>query len=194
MIRTIHHDIKRTIFLECASTSSFAQKLFILFFAYGLHALVIFRIGKAIRSSLLHWWSAPLYYPCICFYEMLRFASEKLYGIYIDPLAEIGDGFYIGHFGDIRIGSCIIGKDCSIHQMASIGIYPDDGSHLKTVLGDNVWIGGHANVHKGVTIGSGATIVVCSEVVSDVKPGLMVMGKPARTIKKSFSNASLMGF
>ena len=195
MFRVITDEIRRTIFLEGASDASCAQKIFVLCFAYGLHALIVYRLGDAIRKNLSKWWLLPAYYPGILAWRCLDSLVKRMYGIHIDPSASIGEGFYIGHFGGISIGWCEIGNNCSVHQMVTIGSlsgvveeYSD-----KTIVGDGVWIGGHSTISKGVTIGEGATIVVGSFVCADVKACAMVMGWPARVIKNDFDNASLMG-
>lgn len=194
MIRYIAGDLKRTLFLEGVAAASFAQKIFTLFFAYGFHALIVYRMGQAIRFYLSRWYGLPLYYPVIFIYHCLRFSVRILYGIHIDPDAVIGERFYIGHFGKIVIGpKVVIGHDCSIHQQVSIGVFPKDQKGC-VVIEDNVWIGGHSLIKKGVVIGKNATIVVGANVVSNVKPFTMVMGNPARMIKQDFDNSSLMGY
>lgn len=195
MFRVINDEIKRTILLEGASDASCAQKMFVLCFAYGLHALIVYRLGGAIRRTLSKRWLVPAYYPGLLVWHCLDILVKRMYGIHIDPSASIGDGFYIGHFGGITIGCCEIGKNCSVHQMVTIGSLPgavEDGGD-KTIVGDGVWVGGHSTISKGVAVGDGATIVVGSFVCCDVKAYAMVMGNPARVIKNDFDNASLMG-
>lgn len=51
-------------------------------------------------------------------------------------------------------------------------------------IADNVWIGRHCQIHKGVTIGRGAVIAGGSVVVSDVPEGALAMGVPARFVKQ----------
>ncbi len=49
-------------------------------------------------------------------------------------------------------------------------------------IGDRVWIGTGAIVLKGVTIGDGAVVAAGAVVTSDVAPGAIVAGLPARQI------------
>jgi acetyltransferase-like isoleucine patch superfamily enzyme/coenzyme F420-reducing hydrogenase beta subunit len=51
-------------------------------------------------------------------------------------------------------------------------------------IGNHVWIGQGAMIMKGVTIGDGAIISAGAWVATNVKPNALVMGDPARTIKK----------
>ena len=56
-------------------------------------------------------------------------------------------------------------------------------SHPVTV-GDNVWIGGHATLLPGVTIGDGSTVGAGSVVTKDVPPGVVAAGNPCRVIRE----------
>jgi len=53
---------------------------------------------------------------------------------------------------------------------------------------NDVWIGYQATILSGVTIGSGAVIGAGSVVTKDVSPYTVVVGNPARVIKKRFSD------
>ena len=56
-----------------------------------------------------------------------------------------------------------------------------------TVLGNDVWIGAHVIVQRGVTIGDGAVIGANSFVNADVPPYAIVAGSPARVIRLRFA-------
>lgn len=105
-----------------------------------------------------------------------------------------------------------IGKFCSISWNVSIGganhdyrkvtqhsflytknqglidkpLYDRFSEHCK--IGNDVWIGCHAVICRGVVIGNGAVIGAGSVVTHDVPPYTIVAGIPARIIKKRFSN------
>lgn len=49
---------------------------------------------------------------------------------------------------------------------------------------DDVWIGAHACVNKGVTIGTGSVIGSGSVVTKDIPPFSVAVGSPCRVIKK----------
>jgi len=51
-------------------------------------------------------------------------------------------------------------------------------------IGDNVWIGMGAMVLKGVTIGNNSVVGAGAVVVKDVPPNVVVVGNPARVVKK----------
>lgn len=57
------------------------------------------------------------------------------------------------------------------------------------VVGNDVWIGSHALILDGVTIGDGAVIAAGAVVTKDVEPYSVVGGVPARHIKYRFDEA-----
>ena len=108
-----------------------------------------------------------------------------------------------------------IGKFCSIayevtfclganHRVDWISTYPfpacfKNFSHIKNfatskgeiIVGNDVWIGGHATVLSGVTIGDGAVIGTHALVTKDVPPYAIVGGIPAKVIKYRFSEKQI---
>ena len=67
--------------------------------------------------------------------------------------------------------------------------YPYKGD---TVIGNDVWIGYHATIMAGVTIGDGAIIAANSTVTKDVEPYAIVGGNPALPIRKRFSEEQIL--
>jgi maltose O-acetyltransferase len=55
---------------------------------------------------------------------------------------------------------------------------------LPTKIGRDVWIGANAVVLGGVTIGDGAVVAAGSVVTKDVEPGAIVVGNPARLVRR----------
>ncbi|KAJ2162863.1 hypothetical protein GGF46_000245 [Coemansia sp. RSA 552] len=51
-------------------------------------------------------------------------------------------------------------------------------------IGDNVWVGGGAIILSGVTVGNGVTIGAGSVVTRDVPDNVVVVGNPARVVKR----------
>ncbi len=50
-------------------------------------------------------------------------------------------------------------------------------------LGHNVWVGDHATVLKGVTIGDNSVVAAGAVVTQDVPANTVVAGNPARVVK-----------
>lgn len=55
--------------------------------------------------------------------------------------------------------------------------------HKPIIIGKNCWIGSHARIQKGVTIGDNSIIAACSVVTKDVPANSIAAGNPARIVK-----------
>ena len=51
-------------------------------------------------------------------------------------------------------------------------------------IGNKVWIGAHATILPGVTIGDGAVVAAGAVVTKDVPSNVVVAGVPAKVIKE----------
>ena len=56
----------------------------------------------------------------------------------------------------------------------------------QVIIGNDVWIGCDVTIHSGVHIGNGAVVGAGAVVTKDVPPYTVVVGNPARVIKKRF--------
>lgn len=116
----------------------------------------------------------------------------------------IGNDVYIGPnalFSSvcaITIGSKVtFGPGVTImtgnHNFRDIGVYIFDNhskredDDLPVVIEDDVWVGCHAIILKGVTIGRGAIVGAGAVVTKNVPPYAIVGGNPARVIRYRFS-------
>ena len=54
---------------------------------------------------------------------------------------------------------------------------------LPVTVGDDVWIGGHATILPGITIGSGTTVGAGSVVTKDVPANVVAAGNPCRVLR-----------
>jgi UDP-3-O-[3-hydroxymyristoyl] glucosamine N-acyltransferase len=78
-----------------------------------------------------------------------------------------------------------IGPNCLITGQVGIA-----GS---TKIGKNVMFGGQAGIVGHVTIGDGAIIAAQTGVMSDVEPGAVLFGSPARPLKKAMKLLAVYG-
>ena len=128
----------------------------------------------------------------------------------------IGDYSYTGK--NLTAWFCEIGKFCSISWNVSIGganhdytrttthafLYSEDFGFLDNrdlaaynrfkndcIVGNDVWIGCNAVICRGVKIGNGAVIGAGSVVTHDVEPYSIVVGCPAKPIKKRFDDETI---
>lgn len=115
-------------------------------------------------------------------------------GIEIDDYSGINHHTDIGGRGGLTIGKYVmIGPYCQIitalHQSSDWKkpIYRQGIICSKVTIGDDVWIGAHAVILPGITIGKGAIVGAGAVVTHDVNPYAIVGGIPAKLIKYRFS-------
>lgn len=110
------------------------------------------------------------------------------------------DKLIIGKFCQIASGVEFVMNDAN-HQMNSVSTFPFytlEGWDMDApapsempfkgniVIGNDVWIGQNALILPGVHIGAGAIIGANSVVGSDVEPYTIVVGNPAKALRKRF--------
>lgn len=122
---------------------------------------------------------------------------------------------HVTHLYDFNGDKLIIGKFCQIaagvefimnganHQMNAVSTFPFyifEGWDMElpslrdlpikgdTIIGNDVWIGQNATILPGIQIGDGAIIGANSVVGSNVAPYTIVVGNPARMVKKRFDD------
>lgn len=93
-----------------------------------------------------------------------------------------------GH-GGVFIGDrVLIAAHCSItsltHDYNLSNFYNAPAIRLKVNIEDDVWIGSNSIIMPGVTIKKGAIVGAGSVVTKDVEANTIVVGNPAREIKK----------
>ena len=128
-------------------------------------------------------------------------------------IADLEFESHVTHFYPWSRDKLIIGKFCQIasgvefmmndanHQMNAVSTFPfytlegwemdaPDSTDMPfkgdTVIGNDVWIGQNAVILPGVHIGDGAIIGANSVVGSDVDPYTIVVGNPAKPLRKRF--------
>lgn len=112
--------------------------------------------------------------------------------------SDFGKNISIGEDVFINSGCCFqdqggvsIGKGCQIgHQVvfATIdhGLMPEQRHDIfmdRIVLEENVWVGSHATILKGVRIGHDSVVAAGAVVTKDVPPRSVVAGVPAKVVK-----------
>lgn len=110
--------------------------------------------------------------------------------VYVAGKLAIGDRSYINPGTMIFARTSVsIGSGCAISWNCEI--IDDDFHHVESKtessapisIGNNVWIGSHTSVLKGVTIGDGAIIGSRSVVTRDVPANCLAVGQPAKVIR-----------
>jgi serine O-acetyltransferase len=155
----------------------------------GLQAVLVYRLGQLIvsrRKRVTAWlwllFAVPIYFVSAGF-------IRKCYGIHLSTTADIGAGFWVGHFGGVEVMNCRIGERCSVGQQTKVG---SRGNLAGPQIGDGVWIGAHAKVHGPMSVGDGATIAPGARVLKNVPGRALVVGDPARVVFRGYDNRTIL--
>lgn len=133
-------------------------------------------------------------------------ANQVNHGACLQGEVHVGYGSTIG-VGCYVAGPVVLGRWCQLAPYASIYGSNHPTNHLSTyvnprlvggvvgrfndrrrvVVGNDVWLGHGALVLPGVTLGDGAVVGGGSVVTDDVEPFTIVVGNPARPVRRRFS-------
>jgi serine O-acetyltransferase len=176
---------------RCADIDQTRQAVLDLFADnYGLHALLAYRLGRSLLRARRKYYLWPMLPFGWLLYFLLSRLARAVFDIHLELSADIGPGFYIGHFGAIRVRGCRIGANCSIGRLTNI---MPAAAGPGPVIGDGVWIGAHARIVGAYRIGSGATIAAGAVIERDVPEGALCLGSPARVVIPNYDNRSILG-
>lgn len=138
--------------------------------------------------------------------EELRALVSRLVGYKVDDgfrlfppvYTDFGKNIKIGKDVFVNSGCCFqdqggvtLGDGCLVgHNVVFATLDHDkrpgrrgDMTAAPIVVGKDVWIGAHATILKGVTIGDGAIVAAGAVVTRDVPPNTIAAGVPARVVK-----------
>ncbi|MDL2263914.1 2,3,4,5-tetrahydropyridine-2,6-dicarboxylate N-acetyltransferase [Synergistaceae bacterium OttesenSCG-928-I11] len=103
-------------------------------------------------------------------------------GAVINIGASIGAGTMID-MNTVVGGRAQIGERCHIGAGAVVAGVIEPASATPTVIEDEAFVGANAVILEGVRIGRKAVVAAGAVVTTDVRPGAVVAGSPAREIK-----------
>jgi serine O-acetyltransferase len=151
----------------------------------AFRVLACLRLCQAAQQLPENWrWLAVL--PARLLY---RFVSQ-LAGIEIPWRTTIAPGLALTHGRGIVVNAgARIGSNVTLFHGVTIGqrdhIDAQGRRHtLYPVIEDEVWIGPHAIIVGGVTVGKGSRIAGGAYVFEDVPPYCVVLGNPGKIVKR----------
>lgn len=133
------------------------------------------------------------------FFELLNKPEEPSFRLFPPFYTDFGLNINIGKNVFINEGCCFqdqggitIGDGCLIGQqvvLATLNHSLDPARRADMLpapitLGKNVWVGAHATILAGVTVGDGSVIAAGAVVTKDMPAGCVAGGVPAKIIKR----------
>jgi serine O-acetyltransferase len=138
----------------------------------GFHALLFYRVAHA--ASGRGW---------LVLGRWLSHLGRVLTGIEIHPGAKIGRRLFIDHGMGVVIGETAeIGDDVTLYQGVTLGGTSLNRTKRHPTLGNRVIVGSGAQILGPFTVGDGARIGANAVVVSEVPPGVTMVGIPAKAV------------
>ena len=120
--------------------------------------------------------------------------SGKLSLAKIGRFCSIAQGVVVGGLGrhplDLLSTHPIFFSDNGIYKKPWAR-RPDFREHDEVSMGSDVWIGAHAMILDGVSIGHGSVVATGAVVTKDVSPYSVVGGVPAKVIKMRFDEGTV---
>jgi serine O-acetyltransferase len=116
--------------------------------------------------------------------RFLSHVGRVLTGIEIHPGARIGRRLFIDHGMGVVIGETAeIGDDVTLYQHVTLGgTSLTRGKKRHPTIGHGVIVSSGAQVLGSFTVGDGARVGANAVVLSEVPPGVTVVGVPARPV------------
>ncbi len=169
---TFAEQLKRVLWSVATPLFRFSPRIF-----FGWRNLLLRMFGAKIGSKVHIYNSATIYFP---------------WNLEIGDWSAIGEHAFIYNLGPVSIGR---------HVTISLRAHLCAGSHDHTdpslpllkppiVVGDQAWICADAFIGPGVTVGEGAVVGARAVVLRDVEPWMIVVGNPARPVKKRVLGAA----
>ncbi len=168
-------DIART-YRTCVGSK--AKCIISTMLAPGVRTMIVFRFGQWIdrQNIIIKIFLAPLYF-------LLNQRAKWKFGIQIPKSAQIGESFYIGHFGGINIAAdAIIGKNVNISQQVTIGESGQGDKAGAPIIGDGVFIGAGAKVIGKIKVGNNVKIGANAVIYKDIPDNAVVVSYPGYKI------------
>lgn len=114
------------------------------------------------------------------FSHFLNLYCRKQSNFKIDVTTKLGGGTLTGHPYCTILNADVIGENFYVNHLVTVG----EVEGKRPTIGDNVSVNTGAIIIGGITIGNNSVIGAGAVVVKDVPENCVVVGNPARIIKK----------
>lgn len=155
----------------------------------GQIVLVLFRLARLVKSNIIlnifFFWYLLLY----------RFFIEWILNVGINWNVAVGKGLRLSRgYGSVIAAGTTIGRNCTIRHFTTITnkIAPDGSAGNSPQIGDNVDIGVNVVIIGDIKIGDNVTIGAGTVVTKDIEANSVMVGNPARLLKKVYDQNSLV--
>lgn len=148
--------------------------------------LFTLRQCQALSTSSTWRWLLPLA-------VLLHRAARHWAGLDLPWRTRIGPGARIDHgWGLVINAAAVIGSNVTLFHGVTLGQrdrIAEDGTRntAAPVIEDEVWIGPHAVIVGGITVGRGSRIAAGAFVTQDVPAHSLVIGNPAQIVQQGVS-------
>ncbi|MEZ8879533.1 serine O-acetyltransferase [Vibrio lentus] len=144
-----------------------------------MNAIILYRLGHAFHKRKMYFVA-----------KTLQNINFLIFNSYIPSSAKIGKGtrFAYGGIGVVIHKDALIGSDCILGQGITIGAsegYASNSSNKAPIIGDNCYVSAGSKIIGDVKIGSNSIIGASSLVNKSFPNNSVVVGIPARLIKKT---------
>ena len=174
LFRLMYSDYRRYI------VAGETNPLHAIFATQGLWASSVYRVSHWLFVNT----NVPILRGLVLFgCQIASKITEVLTGISLSYRCTIGQGLYIGHFGNIFVGAPVrIGSNCNLSQGVTIGIGGRGTARGVPVIGDRVHVGPNAVVAGKITIGNDVAIGACTVVTRSIPDRAVVIGNPSSIV------------
>lgn len=167
---------------------------------------IVRRLGVILRRHLFNVWVngiiSSMLVPDRARWILLRASGLNVERSVIDARGFIGSrsvsigrgsslnfGVFLDGSAPVRIGrNASIGMNVLVltgsHELGESGKRAGELNRAPVTIGEGAWIGANSVILPGVTVGRGAVVGSASVVMKDVAPDTVVMGNPARLVRR----------